>query len=410
MHSTDVLVVGGGPAGLATALALRKNGARVTVADSMTPPFDKTCGEGMMPDSLRELALLGVELSEADGADFHGIRFVGEAGPKDKVASRTQASHTQDEWPLNVATAAFPSGTGMGVRRQALHRRMREQAEQAGVALRWNCNVQLQPDGAVICGGEPMRYGLLVGADGQGSRVRRWASLDAGVVINKRFGFRQHFAVAPWSPYVEMHWGATSQAYVAPVSPDEVCVISMARNPQFRMAEVLEELPWLAAKLRGANSEMTPLDAERGGVMNTRRFHHVSRGRVALVGDSSGSVDAITGEGLAMGFRQALLLAECLESGDMEDVLARYDRLHPKILQVPHVMARAMLLMDRYPILRERAMRMLAGKPELLARMLGVHVGAEPLGRFLVSRGWEVALRLALPFSDSRAAHSIAEA
>jgi menaquinone-9 beta-reductase len=242
------------------------------------------------------------------------------------------------------------------------------------------------------------------------ARVRRWAGLQPGVVINKRFGFRRHFAVTPWSPYVEMHWGATSQAYVAPVSSDAVCVISMARNPQFRMTEALAELPWLAAKLRGAKSEMTPLDAERGGVMNTRLFHHVARRRVALVGDASGSVDAITGEGLAMGFRQALLLADCLSSAGVEDALAQYDRLHPRILQVPHVMARAMLLMDRYPILRERAMRMLAGKPELLARMLGVHMGAEPLGRFLAARGWEVVLRLALPFSASRAAHSIAEA
>jgi 2-polyprenyl-6-methoxyphenol hydroxylase-like FAD-dependent oxidoreductase len=410
MLSTDVLVVGGGPAGLATALALRKSGARVTVADSMTPPFDKTCGEGMMPDSLRELALLGVELSDTDGAEFHGIRFVGAAGSNDKTASRAPALGPQDEWSLHVATAAFPSGVGMGIRRKGLHQRMREQAEQAGVALRWNCNVRLEPDGAVVCGGEQMRYGLLVGADGQGSRVRRWAGLQPGVVINKRFGFRRHFAVTPWSPYVEMHWGATSQAYVAPVSSDAVCIISMARNPQFRMTEALAELPWLAAKLRGAKSEMTPLDVERGGVMNTRLFHHVARGRVALVGDASGSVDAITGEGLAMGFRQALLLADCLSCAGVEDALAQYDRLHPQILQVPHVMARAMLLMDRYPILRERAMRMLAGKPELLARMLGVHMGAEPLGRFLASRGWEVVLRLALPFSASRAAHSIAEA
>jgi menaquinone-9 beta-reductase len=364
----------------------------------------------MMPDSLRELALLGVELDAADGAEFHGIRFVSETGQKDKPTFRAQASHTQNEWHLHVATASFPSGIGVGVRRLALHQRMREQAEQAGVALRWSSNVQLQPDGVVMCGGEKMRYGILIGADGQGSRVRRWAGLDEGVVIQKRFGFRQHFAVVPWSRYVEVHWGATSQAYVAPVSPDAVCVISMARNPHFRMGEVLGELPWLAAKLRGGKAHMVPLDAERGGVMNTRRFHHVSRGRVALAGDASGSVDAITGEGLAMGFRQALLLAECLAGGDVKHGLEQYDRLHPQILRVPHVMARAMMLMDGYPILRERAMRMLAGKPELLARMLGVHVGAEPLGRFLASRGWEVALRLALPFSVSRAVHSIVEA
>jgi menaquinone-9 beta-reductase len=398
MLSTDVLVAGGGPAGLATALALRKLGARVTVADSLKPPFDKTCGEGMMPDSLRELALLGVELNEADGAEFHGIRFVSEAGLKGKAASGTKTrAGAQDEWQLHVATAPFPSGTGMGVRRLALHQRLREQAEQAGVTLRWDCHVQLQADGSVHCAGEPMRYGLLVGADGQGSRVRRWSGLDSGIVIHKRFGFRQHFAVAPWSPYVEMHWGPHSQAYVAPVSSDAVCVISMARNSQFRMAEVLQELPWLEARLRGGRPRLDALDAERGGVMNTRRFHHVSRGRVTLVGDASGSVDAITGEGLAMGFRQALLLAECLADGEVEQGLAQYDRLHAQILQLPHVMARAMLLMDRSAILRDRTMRILAAEPKLFAGMLGVHVGAEPLFGFVARRGAELAWRLAFP-------------
>jgi 2-polyprenyl-6-methoxyphenol hydroxylase-like FAD-dependent oxidoreductase len=358
----------------------------------MAPPFDKTCGEGMMPDSLRELALLGVELSADEGAEFHGIQFVGDAS-----RDATQNVAGKNGRALQIATARFPSGNGLGIRRQALHRRMTEQAEQSGIKLRWNCHVQLQPDGSLLCDGEQARCGLLVGADGQGSRVRRWSCLEAGVTVSRRFGFRQHFAVAPWSPYVEVHWGANSQAYVAPVSSDAVCVIGMARYPQLRMAGVLEDLPWLAEKLRAGKALRTPLDSERGGGMMTRRLKRVARGRAALVGDASGSVDAITGEGLAMGFRQALLLADCLANESLDLGLKRYDKLHPEIMRVPLVMARAMLLMDRYPALRERALRMLAAKPALLARMLGVHVGAEPLNRFLAARGWEVALRLALP-------------
>ena len=396
MIATDVLVAGGGPAGLAAALALSKRGASVTIADSMMPPFDKTCGEGMMPDSLRELALLGVELSADEGAEFHGIRFMGEAS-RQTSHNATRDVAGRNKRTLQAATAPFPSGIGLGIRRQVLHRQMAEQAEQSGIKLRWNCHVQLNPDGSLLCGGEQTCCGLLVGADGQGSRVRRWSGLEDGVTMSRRFGFRQHFAVAPWSPYVEVHWGANSQAYVAPVSSEAVCVIGMARNPQLRMTGVLEELPWLAEKLCGGKAQRTPLDGERGGGMMTRRLTHVARNRVALVGDASGSVDAITGEGLAMGFRQALLLADCLANESLSQGLKRYDRLHPEIMRVPLVMARAMLLMDRYPMLRERALHMLAAKPALLARMLGVHVGAEPLSRFLAARGWEVALRLALP-------------
>jgi flavin-dependent dehydrogenase len=385
--ATDALIVGGGPAGLATAIALRQRGASVTVADAMGPSIDKVCGEGLMPDSLRELALLGVDISATDGSEFHGIQFIG------------RSQHDNDEAacePPQQVTAKFPTGVGIGMRRTVLHRRMVERAQEAGVTLRWRSHVQVQPDGAVQVGGETVRYGWLVGADGQSSQVRRIAGLEAAALMIRRFGFRQHFAVPPWSPYVEVHWGTSCQAYVAPVAPDAVCVVTMARSPRVRLAEMLAELPWLAARLRGAKSQMPALDTERGSVMTTRRLRHVSRGRVALVGDASGSVDAITGEGIAMGVRQALLLAECLGTGDAKTAMARYDSLHPQILRVPHTMARAMLLMDSSPAIRQRAMRMLTGKPDIFARMLGVHVGAEPLWRFIASKGPEVAWQMAI--------------
>jgi menaquinone-9 beta-reductase len=43
--ATDVFVIGGGPAGLAAAIAARAKGLRVTVADGGVPPIDKPCGE-----------------------------------------------------------------------------------------------------------------------------------------------------------------------------------------------------------------------------------------------------------------------------------------------------------------------------------------------------------------------------
>ena len=51
-RSTDVFVIGGGPAGLAAAIAARRRGLDVTVADCSVPPIDKACGEGIMPDGL----------------------------------------------------------------------------------------------------------------------------------------------------------------------------------------------------------------------------------------------------------------------------------------------------------------------------------------------------------------------
>jgi flavin-dependent dehydrogenase len=54
-----VFVIGGGPAGLAAAIAARQRGFAVAVADGLEPPVDKACGEGLMPDTLRVLRELG---------------------------------------------------------------------------------------------------------------------------------------------------------------------------------------------------------------------------------------------------------------------------------------------------------------------------------------------------------------
>ena len=78
LPDTDVLVVGGGPAGLSAAIAARRKGFSVAVVDSAVPPIDKACGEGLMPDALRALAELGVEIPAGVGAAFRGIRFVGD--------------------------------------------------------------------------------------------------------------------------------------------------------------------------------------------------------------------------------------------------------------------------------------------------------------------------------------------
>src|SRR3954452_19362083 len=92
--STDLFVIGGGPAGLAAALAARRRGLVVTVADSCVPPIDKACGEGIMPDGLATARSLGLDLNLTLGHPFRGIRF----------CDRDSA-----------VEAAFPHGHGLGL-------------------------------------------------------------------------------------------------------------------------------------------------------------------------------------------------------------------------------------------------------------------------------------------------------
>jgi flavin-dependent dehydrogenase len=224
----------------------------------------------------------------------------------------------------------------------------------------------LHADGVLVQGKLIPAY-WTIGADGGSSRVRRWSGLDVHRQKEQRFAFRRHYRVAPWAEFMELHWGTSCQLYVTPIGSEEVCVALMSRDPGLRLDEALREFPEVADRLRGAEHG----SVERGAVSVTRRLARVCSGRVALIGDASGGVDAITGEGLCLAFIQADLLADCLASGS----LAPYQAGHFALARRPAVMARLMLLLDHRERLRRRVMHAFMAEPKLFARMLATHVG-----------------------------------
>jgi menaquinone-9 beta-reductase len=348
--SPEVFIVGAGPAGLAAAIAAADTGFSVEVADSSAPPIDKACGEGLMPDSLAALDKLGVNLEGVETSPFFGVRFLGHG---------------------RTAEARFPEGMGFGVRRTVLHPLLLARAEGLGVRFRWKTVVRELKDGLVSLEGATLKPRWVVGADGHQSRVRHWAGLNHGTLSSKRIGLRQHYDIQPWSTFVEVYWGELGQAYVTPVAKNEVCVAFMSRKKFASVSDALSGFPELRERLGSAVTS----DAPRGAVSLVKRLHHVTRGNVALVGDASGSVDAITGEGMAIGFRQAVALAAAFKRDD----LTNYETAHAAIGKLPHFMSDGMLVMDRVGMVRRRVLSVLATRPELFRRMVGIHVGHTPL-------------------------------
>lgn len=357
-RSTDVVILGGGPAGLAAAIALRQKDIPCLVVEALQPAIDKGCGEGLMPEALTALGELGIRVSEDDGHPFRGIRFVN---------------------PEHQVDACFQNGTGIGVRRTKLHQRILDRAHAVGVETMFGSRAKLLGDRMISVNGAPIQYRWLIGADGQASSVRKWAGLDATRKEGLRFGFRRHYKVAPWSEYVEIHWGPAGQVYVTPIASDAVCVVFITRDRNLQRENIFDDFPEIARRLQDAPVISKP----RGAVSATRKLHRVANEYVALVGDASGSADSITGAGLAMSFRQAISLAKAIEMCDLK----LYDDAHRAIGKLPHAMGSLMLMMDKWPSLERHAMKVLSAEPAFFHHLLGVHVGMESLSRFAWRQG-----------------------
>jgi flavin-dependent dehydrogenase len=242
------------------------------------------------------------------------------------------------------------------VRRTVLHQALVDCAEHEGVNCLW---------GAPIASLDQIRARWIIGADGERSRVRSWSALHSSTPPRVRYGFRRHHRVKPWSDYVEVYWGRGLQIYVGPEAPDQVCITSLASDPHVRVDDALEQFPELRERLAGSEIVST----QRGAVTASRALPAVFRANIALVGDASGSVDAVTGAGVGLAFQQALALADALAHDD----LAAYQRAHNRIMRRRRVMANLLLAMDRWPEAGDRARRALSRGPWVFERLLGLH-------------------------------------
>ncbi len=314
------------------------------------PPIDKPCGEGILPQGVAALSALGISFPPENAFPFQGIRFVDEE---------------------HSARADFAGATGFSVRRIKLHQLLVNHATEMGVEFRWGARMTQIDQEAVTTAKERLSYRWLIGADGQNSQVRKWAGLDPRTVRRKRFGFCSHFQVKPWSDVAEVHWARGCQIFITPMAGREVGVAVLSRDPRLRIEGALPRFPALAEKLLGAE----PTTRELGDTTSLRILPAVTRGRVALVGDASGTVDAVTGHGLSLSFQQAIPLAEAMRRDD----LAHYQHAHKKIAAVPITMTRLMLLMGGSDWIRRRTIRLFQKTPGLFAKLLAIHTEAMPL-------------------------------
>jgi menaquinone-9 beta-reductase len=295
MSDAQLVVVGGGPVGLACAIEARLAGLDVIVVEPRTGPIDKACGEGLMPGALAALHRIGVD---PEGRRLDGIAY---------LDADARVEHRFAERP------------GRGVRRTVLHAALSDRADALGARRVQAKVVSLAQSAAGVSlslsDGGSVSAPWAIAADGLHSPVRRMLGLEGRPQrdARRRFGLRRHFDLEPWTSLVEVHWSPVAEAYVTPVGDRTVGVAVLGARP-LDEDDVIAAIPSLAGRLAGVPA----VTEVRGAGPLLQRARSRTSGRVLLVGDASGYVDALTGEGMRVGFAQARAAVAAVRAGSTE--------------------------------------------------------------------------------------------
>jgi flavin-dependent dehydrogenase len=309
----------------------------LVVVERRRGPNDKASGEGLMPHTLRHLQRLGVY---PDGKPIRGI------------------SYRDGERHVN---AQFSPGTGRGVRRTVLHGALIDAAVEAGVEIHHDKIRGISQDADGVRAGR-WRARYLAAADGLHSPIRRSLGLEQPSPGPRRWGIRRHVQTAPWSDHVEVHWALGAEAYVTPVA--DACVgIALLTSQRGGFDCHLQKFPALCDRIAGY-----PHEPDRAAGPLRQRVSSRTAGRVLLVGDAAGYVDALTGEGLGLAFGAAELLVDCVLANRTED----YDRRWRQLTRRYRLLTAALLQASAYAPARSRIVPAAVAMPTAFTRIVNL--------------------------------------
>ena len=399
----DIVIVGAGVAGAASAIILGQEGYRILLLDRAVFPRHKTCGEGIMPEGVRILESLGVlpEILDEGGIPVRGLRFRSQAGV-----------WAEAEFPPLAGEPAY----SIVIRRYELDHLLVQKARVvSNVTVREGFTVtEALFEGGVVRGitghtvGQPdrhetLRAPLTLGTDGMHSRFHNRYGIVKKVRPRERWGISGHLqGVEDLLPFIEVLFEEDHEIYLAPFTEDLTLVAILLEKKgmaAFRgnlaraYHEFLKSAPGLGHRIR--DSEVVPPVGGRGPLGYT--VDPIYLPGLLLLGDSAGFLDPITGEGMTLALKSVEVavpvIKRAFDTGDFgPDVLGAYASERARVIADVFKLTNLMLDVSRSRLLTNQAIRRLSADPKLFQKLVGIVAGTNRYSDFTLKDRLALAL------------------
>ncbi|GAA0952240.1 geranylgeranyl reductase family protein [Nonomuraea longicatena] len=337
----DVIVVGAGPAGSATAFYLAAAGLDVLLLEKTEFPREKVCGDGLTPRAVKQLLNMGIDIDAPGWVRNKGLRVVG-GGHRFEL-----------DWPR---LESFPD-FGLVRTRKDFDQIMAANAVEHGVRLMEGVNVTgpvLDDRSGHVIGvttkdGRTFRSRVVVAADGNSTRLALGMGLHKredrpmGVAVRTYYRSPRHDDdyIETWLELWDAETLLPGYGWIFPVG-DGTCNVGLGllntsdafKNIDYRdlLKRWVRNMPedWgfgeatMTAPIRGAALPMA-----------FNRQPHYTRGLV-LVGDSGGAINPFNGEGIAYAMETGEIAAEVIARALRTSTPAHRERVlrtYPDVLK-----------------------------------------------------------------------------